>query len=403
LEKDPNKRYQNASLLTADLVAIEQGQGFKEYEVSDNNKTIVANVSIRSPKQAYGGSKLSTIIWAAVILIIGFLLGFFSARMLAPKERQEATPVSKAPEKIGPFDYVKLPTGMEAPEKNLFTDLDTKPFSTCYSGGKKRVFEFPKQEYIASICDAGWTTKAVAHSTVIFDPFQPLYLSFGRELCASPNIFKKFRPDEVRGIRLFGFLSNLGEILETVSGYSNLESIGLESSTFEKANMPTLMKMKKLKELSVKGTQVTGKDLTQLTILPQLRNLDCSGISDISPLLEKLKGSKNLENLSISTCALSRQDLQNIAQLPNLVYLDLTNNAIVSDKTLSLLLPLKKLSSLDLEDCAITKASCPIFKAMPALKRIHLSTKHESQEQTNAFKNYLSPRVDVKWKLKDSS
>ncbi|MBX9952361.1 MAG: protein kinase [Candidatus Obscuribacterales bacterium] len=399
LEKDPAKRYQSANLLTADLVAIEQGQSFSEQNSLDTRQTLVAIEHSVSPAKKHD-HHIITIIWTIAMLVLGFFLGHLTkGGSPLSKDEQE----KKLAAQVQRSEFEKLPNF--EPEKNGLSNLDSTPFSTLYNGGSKRIFHFPTSEPLGSICDSSWrgtTAKlgGIATGVKAFENFQPLYINFDQRISGSPVVFSKFRSDEIGGIKIYNIQNNLPQILRPIENYTKLEYLGLESSAFNKQNIPQIGKLVSLKHLNLKGTNITGQDLAALPRLCQLEFLNCSYIREITAVLQRLKTSKALNSLSTSNCNLSSGDIKLISQLHTLTDLDLTNNQRINDDAILKIAALKNLNFLDLEDCPVTPKSIQALKSIPALTGVRLSKRGRSAEEIQLWEKEFAPRK-IYWKGND--
>lgn len=397
LEKDPAKRYQSANLLTADLVAIEQGQSFSEPEIADKASRIVSSSERNVISLKKQDNHIITIIWTIAVLVLGFILGYLTrAGIPYSQTEQEKKPVVKDER-----PDTRLPNF--EPDKTSLSNLDSKPFSTLYEGGRKRTFRFPEKGYIGSLCDETWDTLpenrggGEIRGLRTFEKFKPFYINFDQTISGAPVIFKKFRTDEIAGLKIYNIQNNLMRILSPVSEYTKLEYLGLESSAFSQQNIPQIGKITSLKRLNIKGTNLTGKDLAALQNLPSLNQLNCSFIREITDTLLVLNSTKKIEDLAVSNCRLKTGDLKLISQMHRLKRLDLTNNQCVNDESLKQLVGLKDLKYMDLEDCPVSIKIIPTLKAMPRLECVRLSKKKLTAAEIEFFKKELFPRYIV-WK-----
>ena len=410
LEKDPEKRYESANLLTADLVAIEQGHVVKEHELADNARSLVAIPRALTVKHQDSHTMLFVV--AILILVLGFSMGFLVGRGVPvstqpstePNTANSASNASRAskPRRIDDTEGNFPPAELESDQ--TFSNLDAKPFSTLYEGGKKRVFDFPKNKTLATRCSKDWkqlpTRKCLLSGQVIIDDFEPMYLTFDWTTSESPVVFAKFRDDEVAGVKITNISKNVTEILNHVSKYKPLTKLWLECTPFNKSNIAQVNTMKHLTSLNLRGSMLSGHDIASLVRLRQLADLNCGSTEQMGVALVKLKGSNALQGLSLNTCSLTREDLKSIAQIPNLKDLDLTNNNVVTDETLKDLSVLSKLEVLDLQECSITAKSIATLERMHALKFVKLPRKGWRREEMAALEkmvryvNWYEPREE---------
>jgi len=86
---------------------------------------------------------------------------------------------------------------------------------------------------------------------------------------------------------------------------------------------------------------------------------------DIHPMLKAMEGSERLSALFIEWVepTLTEEDNKLIGSFKNLEQLDLIDSG-ATDKTLECLMKLRKLSHLDITDCAISSAALAKFRAL---------------------------------------
>ncbi len=389
LEKDPEKRYQNASLLTADLVAIEQGQVFKEHEVADNNRTLVAIPGAVPAKRK--DSHTMMVVIAFLMLLLGFAIGFLVGRGV-PVSTQPTTGAgtATADPRVQITALGTALAGLDVEKDGTLSKLDSKPFSTIFDNGRTRVFDFPADKIIAMRCSEGWnpwpTPQRALMGHIAMNNFEPMLLSFEMEVAGAPIVFAKFRSDEVRGVKMSSITRNITEILNYLSAYKNLDSLWFEDTSFNKNNISQLNALKALTFLDLNRSDLTGHDIAKVDRLCQLQHLDCGSIPQLSDALTKLKHTSNLTSLALNSCKLTNEDVKSIGQIPNLAYLDLTNNTAVDDESLQHLSNLTKLVYFDLQNCPITAKSIATFKKMPKLSILKLQKDGFTPEQASTLK-----------------
>jgi len=390
LEKDPNKRYQNASLLTADLVAIEQGQMSPGNVQSD--AAIIPTPQVGAKKNRRKQENTPTLLLVALSLLTGFTLGFITAKTLTQEPKSPIEHLTKSKQ----YDpYENAMSYDESKVENLFSNLDAKPFSKIADNGSTRVFTFPIHEKFGTICKDDWNIDCPALGVITRKPFHPFNLSVDSDVCGSPIIFEKFRPDEISGIRMYGFAANIDKILKILSKYQNLRSLSFENSNVISSDIEYLNMLKPVVELNLKGTELSGIDLCKLKWIGQVENLNISVIRNASAVLQKLKGSKKLRKLSVSTCVLTEDDIKTIATFGRLERLEIGNNKAITAKTLAMLTAMN-LNYIGLEDCEITDEMAACLRASKTLKHVRISTRGLSDSRVKVLIATIYPvKVEV--------
>lgn len=393
LEKDPAKRYPNASLLTADLVAIEQGHIFENQEFAEVAKTLVSINRAIPAKKKDEQKRLNLIGWG-IALALGFAIGFATAKLTVNSEKTE--PRGKKPRSYSMFDNFTAGVGYEDQLADYFADLNSKPFSKIRN--RKRVFTFPENRKLCMICRENWTSLAPSIGELTFDPFKPLNILIYNEVNPSSKAFSKFRNDEIGGVKATALQANVDKFLKVFASYDNLTQLGLESCNFSKEDVPLLDKLTRLEFLNLKGTDVNGKDICNLSFLPRLRILDLGAVQDVSCVLDKLKSSKSLLSIGLAACNLSEGDLITISGMPTLELLDVGKNDVITAKTLPILSKLK-LKFLSLKDCNFSPEMIPCLKSMKTLQRVSLTNRGMAPGDIPKIQQALSP---IKVEITDS-
>jgi serine/threonine protein kinase len=390
LEKDPSKRYPNASLLTADLVAIEQGHIFDNHDFAEEAKTLVS-INREIPARKKREKQQQNLFGWIVALAIGFAIGFASAKINVSNEQPK--PAQKKPPIYSTFVSVPPNMGDEEQSTDYFADLNSQPFSRIRD--RRRIFSFPENRKLCMICRGDWTSMGPAIGELTFDPFHPLNIIVYNDINPSSQAFTKFRNDEIGGVKLSGLQSNVDKFLRVFASYENLSQLSLESCNFSKNEIPLLERLTKLEFLNLKGTDVNGKEICELSVLPRLKILDIGAVQDVSYVLDKIKDSKPLLSLGLASCNLSEGDLRTISKIQNLEILDIGKNEVISAKTLAILSKLN-LKRLNLKDCKFTPDMIPRLKSFKTLQTVSFTNRGMAPDDISRINRELSPiKVEI--------
>lgn len=410
LEKNPDDRYQKASLLTADLVALEQGSVSKDNPTISLSPTSVERLKSRDAKKE--NNLFLAVIWSILMILLGFIVGVLFAKnqpessldnkaAAEPNQEKNAAATGKDKEYwASEAGSGRLPDFEKSASTASSQTLSKEYFSTLKDGGQTRVFHFPTEIAMGTLYREDIQQVVSASGTQTIKNFKPMVFRANHHMSQFPEIFAKFRPNELSGLIIDQFQENITPVLKNASNQSNLKLLSMTSSELKPTDVHLINQFKFLDVLQVKGTSISGEDLIKIERLPQIRNFSCGSVANIKPALEKFKGSKLLYTLECSTTKLGVEELKLIAQMPILLTLDVTNNKGVNDDTLPLLLPLTNLRGLYAERCPITVKSIPTLKKMKNLQELSISSDNLSAEDEATFRRELSIR---KFKTEHSS
>jgi hypothetical protein len=128
------------------------------------------------------------------------------------------------------------------------------------------------------------------------------------------------------------------------------------------------------------GTRVTDLGVVKLANLKKLRNLNLSGSLVTGAVLKTLAGLPNLQQLSLWNAeGINDSAAAGFSALQNLTRLDLSNTR-VGDETLNALAKLPKLQHLYVSDTAVTPAAVAAFKQQRASAVVSWGTRPEPRE-----------------------
>jgi Leucine-rich repeat (LRR) protein len=128
-------------------------------------------------------------------------------------------------------------------------------------------------------------------------------------------------------------------------------------------------KLRRLRELTLCSTRVTGAGLRHLRGITTLREIDLSRTQVCGPGLEELSSLPGLTNLDLSQTPISDADLYHVGRLCGLDNLVLRHTSI-TDAGVAQLSKLNKLTGLDLIGTKISDSGLVHLHAMKALKWI---------------------------------
>lgn len=147
------------------------------------------------------------------------------------------------------------------------------------------------------------------------------------EAISHPHYMTGFRKDDVLGLDLSGIKSHSKELLETACTYfDKLKTINLNTTRADDAVIDSINKSKKLTCLTLTNSQITAGGVLRLKRLDDLVQLNLSDMgSRSSEVIARVSRNKNLKALSLKDMPVHKADLENIARIPNLEFLELEN------------------------------------------------------------------------------
>jgi serine/threonine protein kinase len=431
LEKEPQDRYANASLLTADLVAIEQSMHTgvaMALNIEQSGRKIGAK-----PQTVVADKRFAALTLTAIVAAYGLGIGtgmqikrqnqsFEPQKIVELEDNADAIPAIKYNGKAleisdsGHRDVIPLPErAMQAAQKSQLDEIasdtiksappplkvrkisyDAKYFSD--QTGSVRKFHFPKDVSLGEVDSASRVNddKRDMQGDKLLGV--PLALTVNDMMIANPHLFSKFRPDEPLNLFFNPTERSIEPLLLQASKFDALYRLDLEKTPVDASIVKVLERFHGLTFLSVARTKLKGMDLVNFKLLSKLNFLSICGLANVSPLIKKIAKECNLKRFEAGDCDLSINDLKTIAAIKGLKFLDLTGNESVNDDTLTIFLNAPNLETLDLERCDITAKSIPIFKKMKNMKALRLTKPlFDDQGLEDQFEKEL-PSLEINWR-----
>lgn len=202
-------------------------------------------------------------------------------------------------------------------------------------------------------------------------------------LCIDSKAITGFDADALWGVSLIELKGNVNELMPNIAKLTGLKFFDATGTNLSVQSIEYLNKLKKLEQLEIKKTKITLDELAGLKILQNLQVLNAKDLAgSYSPLLEKLRNSKNLRKLRLHGKA-SDRDIDNISTMQNLEELEL-NRSDLTDNQLAKLKTLKSLKRLIILRVALTPKSIAIFqKHFSKLKALSICPIDESWTTTD--------------------
>ncbi len=204
-------------------------------------------------------------------------------------------------------------------------------------------------------------------------------------IVTTPTLLRQLLPGRVVEINAnaieFG-----DEQLKYLLDFRKIKKLSLRGTDITDKALTTVGTFSNLAYLRLDATLLTGKTFSDLLPLTKLVRLDLSGTNLERGSVTKLKPLfPQLENLAIKRCRLTQSDMPALNALTNIEDLDLSANKEVNDASLKNLVGLKKLRKLNIDETSITFKALDTLKSMPALKEVVVRGKQFGERNYKAY------------------
>ncbi len=223
---------------------------------------------------------------------------------------------------------------------------------------------------------------------------------------ADPKIIKTFSPDAFDSIKMSATAiddSEEGQVdraLAQIGHLSGLYEVNLDKSDATDVGISKLGALPRLQRVTLFNTAIDGSCLKQLATVKTLENLRLSKTSLKHENLKYLSQMRGLRSLSLTHLRLNDSAVSNISGCTNMYWLDLSNNPDLTDNCLKYLVPLKKLSEVNLTQTKTTLRGLLQLKGSLALKKILCSEMPYTAADLAAFRKAL-PGVKLSLKARE--
>lgn len=428
MQKRPDDRYQNFLEVAKDLELIKLGE-----RVISQNNPILAKATSKPMTLILGVCIFATVL---SLLALAFVVGRSSA---PPKEVSSIASSGNNSNKLMTADWDRnrlqtngstvAPTSAKKPTNFKPASADSEFYSELGDQenpyhAKLRTFHFGDKPLGIMLLPAGvdclsaevmsdGTKKVFATGDVTINNFKPLTLMINDDVAENPSMLKRFREDEVAGLKLLSIDNAIftNELMASFTPFAKslktLKVEGSESITDE--CIPALDRLPHLVELYLNKTGVHGAAIGKMKNIKKFRILDLGSLhnNSASDVLPGLAGSTALVELNLRRANLDDSNTRFLETLPNLKILNASSNGL-GDVTIRRLQNLKHLEELNLFACKeITAKSFPVLAKLPSLKvlTIGLSTLDPEINKTQyaALAKMMPPQCKMKYTLHDES
>jgi serine/threonine protein kinase len=324
LAKEASDRYQTMDELAHDLQAIKDGKKLSLLYATTGTGDLFSEEEEKKRTKAKGNLLIIASAALAILLVCVGTGGYLAYKQHKPPKIAHVTGLSYGG--VQPEQAVRLTPLEDQQLENIsipFVQNGGKPIkgSRVYKfppdfilGGLTINFDSPKEKRTA--IDAKGEVKIPEGARVQFEA--------GRECGIHPKIFRKFLPDDLVALQLFGNATDTDDELYYVNHLTNLELLNLDATDVTPRGLKLVDQMPKLNQLSLSTTKyVTGADLAKLKCLDRLIVLNFTSGKDVRSLLKALKGSKAMVVLCLNHTTVTADDIKLLATIPTLQNLNL--------------------------------------------------------------------------------
>lgn len=355
LEKDPNSRYQNASLLAADLIHLEsqlRNDSAASGTLSDAARSSGPNNHGQKATSLFAGNPIGQSIIGAVAFLLGMSVSYLLLQNELDAERAR-----------------KRPIVIESQPRISTPALDEKQFSRFDPQTKERVFDFPKTSIGALIFSDRPGVNCVGEKRVkdgVLIGFNPTYDALNK----NPFLLKKFAPNDLTVLYMSKNESAVSRVFSSLPHLTGLKALNVKFSDFSDADLKYLDSLSNLSYLNVSATNVTGDGLARMKFLNKLTSLHAGSVVNIQTLLERVAEMPKLSQLSLHANLLEDDAMKEIGRCQNLKVLSIGMNRKVSDRGMQYLSKLNNLRYLDLSGTSVTLQSLESLRQLPKLRNL---------------------------------
>ena len=345
LQKNPAERYQSLQEVSADLLRVSQGKDVLPFylaRVAVNKGDAEARPNI--PKvnlptlEATNKVNKNMLIPVAVALgLLALTLSYYLLNLNFEPVTKSRTPDADhgthllSDPALNQSDVFSSVHSSKIPEDGRpLSASDTGMYSTLLSKNDKHYlcFDFPKDVSIGTIYTH--SHKLVARGRVLVEADQAWSFAPNDRIILFHNFIKRFRPDEIRALRL-GYASDSNKLLASLMDEPSCRSISDlrldedgDSNPLNSKSIDILNSWP-INTFSCQVQAAPADNIAKLLWLPKLDYLQLDNFGRCTAILEKVKNSPTVKIVMLQNCAPTRTDFSLLATMPNLQRLILIN------------------------------------------------------------------------------
>lgn len=396
LEKEASNRHQTMQELARDLQAIKDGKKLRKKFATDGGDLFDLEDAEEEAEKKKAVSQGHLLVAGSVLVLI--LLGVGATGYFLMQKQNAAVP----PTHVDTLNYGGIQSEKQAPatvaENRELEDIsvpflkdDGQPngiktfvFPTSVSLGNLFI-EQPGKERLTVECMGTKTAPVAGLTTFEAD-----------KICGvHPKIYRKFSKGDIQAVILPPAATDTDDELHFLNHLTEIGILNVDGSDITAAGLKVVDEMPKLTNLSAANLKkLSGKDLAESKILPRLQNLNFNGGSDVGPLIEALKNSKNMTDLSLNNCRLTAADIKTLASIKNLTRISL-NDCNLTTEDIKPLATMPTLTTMVLRGNNFTPDLIDLFKDRP-FAWLQITKPNWSEEDIARFKSTFGQRGSIK-------
>jgi serine/threonine protein kinase len=270
--------------------------------------------------------------------------------------------------------------------------------------GNKKVFYFPPDENAGSFIIEESKKTLPCMGEVVVPANEHILLFADAGLCNKPELFRRFGQDDLYGVQLSvepGCLWSSHHI-EEISHIPGLKKLDLSNILELSAqSIEFIGNMKSLKSLDLSETGLKGKDVSRLTNLPRLEQLNVSGINDLSAAWQHMANNNaRTEILVANRSNFAISDMPNIGKINNLLYFSATAAGITGEHVRELI-PATHMQQLNLNNNNLNDGIIKYLARYKDLKAINLTRGNFTDSGPEQLKQALPAGCVIDYDSKD--
>ncbi len=422
LAKAPDARYDSLADVASELLAMERGEirraqgaagvggvvgsaGMAPYAVaeaalrrSNYSKTQVLtsgqSETDSGADAAARNQARALVIGLAAVTVVMVLLGVVAVTIYSEPRKTKISTVFTKPvadgvraaqtiDAIATLDSGNIkaekrvkPVQARSIEKYLATHRGFYSRSVFVDGKKIHVFEFPDK------FDLGWLShrasvppfykREEARGSIAMPTNEDMHLSASLEVTAYPDLLKFFRPTELCELCFNDSKEAPAKLFSILQGFTRLSRLELKGTKLKASDVVSLDRLVAVNELCVDDSGLTGAALARCKLLPQLRVLGMSRLTELVPVLKKLSELDRLHALEVNQAKLGAEECKYIAKLTRLERLTLKDNPL-TDADVAQFKTLKNLKMIDLSTCHdLTSKTIDMLEQLKNLEEVRV-------------------------------
>jgi hypothetical protein len=212
---------------------------------------------------------------------------------------------------------------------------------------------------------------AVGTVTLQVKPGQTVLVDFNPEAFMHPELLRQVSPHGIERLR-FAFYSmddtskiHCDDALKEIPHFKDLISIDVDRSDATDAGLAYAKGMPKLLSISAFASEVKGKCFKVLQTCPNLRDIETDHCPLDPKYFQDLANIPKLDSLKLRQTSLDDSTLPLFAKCTAMVYLDISLNQRITDKSLVTLKSLHHLRRLEVKGTGVTINGLRALKGLP--------------------------------------